>query len=83
MDEHVGIAMSEKSEVVGNKDSSQPQWAVGSQLVYIVAYSYAHERVSDYELTVGVFLAGRRLKVSEIRMVLVRGLEEKRVVGTR
>ena len=80
--QHVGIAMSEQPEAMGYQHSPEPQLAVGDKLVYIVAYSYAQD-LKCYELMVGVALAGLRFTVSEMRTVLVRGFEEKLVVGTK
>ena len=42
VEENVGIAMAEESEMVGYLYASQPKRAVGGELVNVVAYSDAH-----------------------------------------
>jgi len=42
VEQHVGVGVAEEAEGVGYFDASEPQFAVGSQLVYVVSYSYAH-----------------------------------------
>jgi hypothetical protein len=41
MDEDIGIRVAQEAECVGNEYTTQPQVAVGNQLVDIVAHAYS------------------------------------------